>query len=502
MNAREKLLLDFERHCQEIAQHTVVEHNENIGEQNTRIKKAQKDYAFFVEYYFPHFAKFKCAKFQIDAANFIKKNPNVRYVARWARGHAKSTHIGVFIPLWLKIQEVKTYHVMVTVSANEDKADQLLSDVQAELQSNKRYIHDFGEQIGFGSWKDGEFSTRDGFSFFALGKGQKPRGLRAREWRPDLIVTDDIDDDEEVQNEARVRKSVDWVLEALFGATDMGSGRFILVGNQIAKNCILSAVASRPGVKVTTVNALDANGEPSWPEKYSKEQIQAAIDFMGFRRAQKEYFNNPITEGAVFKNEWIRWGKMRKLHEYDELVAYCDPSFKSSVKADYKAIKLWGKWGKELHHIAAFVRHATITNMVEWFYDLHEALPPKAVCNYYIESVFFQDMMLDEFEVVGLRRGYQLPIRADKRQKADKFQRVESVSPLWERGLVIYNQAMKNDMDMLLGIDQLLAFEKGSKANDDGPDADEGAIYILQKNTRSNQKNQQIILGHKQEAYW
>jgi len=37
---------------------------------------------------------------------------------------------------------------------------------------------------------------------------------------------------------------------------------------------------------------------------------------------------------------------------------------------------------------------------------------------------------------------------------------------------------------MKTGIEQTLAFEKGSRAHDDAPDADEGAIYKLQKQVR------------------
>ena len=43
---------------------------------------------------------------------------------------------------------------------------------------------------------------------------------------------------------------------------------------------------------------------------------------------------------------------------------------------------------------------------------------------------------------------------------------------------------MKEDTDMQVGLDQTLAFEKGTSAHDDGPDADEGAIYELQKRSR------------------
>ena len=37
---------------------------------------------------------------------------------------------------------------------------------------------------------------------------------------------------------------------------------------------------------------------------------------------------------------------------------------------------------------------------------------------------------------------------------------------------------------MQVGIDQTLSLERGSRAHDDAPDADEGAIWILQRNTR------------------
>ena len=164
--------------------------------------------------------------------------------------------------------------------------------------------------------------------------------------------------------------------------------------------------------------------------------------------------------------------------------AYCDPSFKNSSKNDYKAIKLWGKVGTELHCLAAFVRQCSVAEMVRWFYDLHERVPENVVVEYYIEANFLQDILLDEFTREGKLRGYQLPIRADRRKKPDKFQRIEAISPLWERGFVFYNARMQRDPDMLTAIDQTLCFEKGMSGHDDAPDADEGAIYKLQQHTR------------------
>lgn len=481
----------WELQKQDILALSTVNPHEGAAEKAARIARARKDYAYFVEHYFPHYCTDRdtgrvvpSAKFHVQAANMLLRERNVKAVFKWARAHAKSSHMDVMIPLWLKCQKERQINVMVLVGKSQDNANVLLSDVQAELQYNRRYISDFGEQHNSGSWEEGEFVTADGVAFFARGRGQSPRGLRHRERRPDYIVIDDLDDDELVNNEARVRKMTDWVKEALFGALDGGRGRFIMVGNLIGKNSVLARVAATEGVRVSQVNAYDKNGDLSWPGKWTAAEMKETEQFMGYRSFQKEYMNNPITEGAVFKDAWIRWRKLPDLRRYDHIVAYCDPSFKSSSKNDYKAIKVWGKIGTELHNIKNFVRQCSTAEMVRWLYDLHESLPEGVICSYYIEANFLQDILLDEFATEGNIRGYQLPIVGDKRAKPDKFQRIESISPLWERGFVWYNEDLQRDRDTITGNDQLLAFEKGSHAHDDAPDADEGAIYILQKKTR------------------
>ena len=205
---------------------------------------------------------------------------------------------------------------------------------------------------------------------------------------------------------------------------------------------------------------------------------------MGYRAFEKEYMNNPITEGSIFRQDWIKWKKILPLDRYEKIVLYIDPSFKSSIQNDYKAAKVWGKAGKELHHLRAFVRQCSVSEMVRWCYDFHESLPGGVICDYLIEANFLQDMLLDEFATEGVLRGYQLPIVGDKRKKPEKFARIEAISPLWERGFVYYNEDLKEDSDMKTGLEQTLSMEKGSRTHDDGPDDDEGAIYKLQEATR------------------
>lgn len=510
ISSKQKQALErWKRLTENIQNLSTVNAAETKAEQLARVERARKDYAYFVEYYFPHYCTDRdtgkvipSARHHIDAARKIIRNKTLKAVFKWARGQAKSTHMDVMIPMWLMCQKKREINVMVLVGKSEDSAQTLLGDIQAELQYNKRYIHDFGTKYNAGNWQEGEFVTSDGVAFFARGRGQSPRGLRYRNKRPDYIVIDDLDDDELCENDARVRKITEWVKEALFGAFGAEGGRFIMVGNLISKNSVLANIAASKGVEVSQVNVLDRNEKSAWPEYWTEERIREKREFMGYRAFEKEYMNNPIKEGSVFRKDWIRWGRMLPLDKYEMIVAYCDPSFKGSTQNDYKAIKVWGKTGTELHHLFAFVRQCSVGEMVRWFYDLHERMPEGVICHYYIEANFLQDILLDEFDAEGRLRGYQLPIQADRRKKPDKFARIEAVSPLWERGFVRYNEKMKDDPDMLAGIEQTLSIEKGSRTHDDAPDADEGAIYILQKHTRKREYQPSIGFRRSPKNMW
>lgn len=418
----------------------------------------------------------------------------------WARGHAKSTHSNILIPLWLKIQKDKSFRVMVLVGKSQDNAVTLISDLQAELEHNQRYINDYGPQLKYGNWEEGRFVTKDERAFYALGRGQSPRGLRYRQYRPDYIVVDDLDDDELCRNPARVEKMYDWLLEALFGAMDMGRGRFVMVGNLISKTSVLAKLSENKAFNVTQVNALDKNGKPSWKEKYTLQDIRSMIETLGYRKSQKELFNNPVVEGAVFKQEWIEWINPLPLSKYKRIIAYIDPSLKNTRTADYKAIMVVGSTGSQLHILKAFVRKCSVNEMVRWLFDFQNALAESVVCEYYMEANFAQDLILDEFDKEGQSRGQLLPVRKDLRKKPDKFARIEAISPLFERGLIKLNAREKNNPDMQVFLEQLLSFEKGSRSHDDAPDALEGAVYLLSQDMRKSRSK--FIIQKRQSRHY
>lgn len=179
---------EWQEHCKRIQSLTDLSSfsHETAVQKEKRIRRLQNDYTAFCEYYFPHFLQLRDkvtgevirtvhnAPFHNAAAMKVKSTPNLKAVFKWPRGHAKSTHFDIFIPLWLMFQPKRLINFMVVVGKSEDSAIRLLGDIQAELEYNQRIIADFGEQKSIGEWSEGEFTSRQGVKFLACGRGQSP----------------------------------------------------------------------------------------------------------------------------------------------------------------------------------------------------------------------------------------------------------------------------------------------------------------------------------------
>ncbi len=501
MSEVKESILKWQEHCRHIQEMTVKIAVESVEQVEKRKERARLDYQLFTEYYFPHYCLdkesgsiIKNAAFHNEWAYKILLDKNFFGVAEWPREHAKSVHNTIIIPLWLKVNG--ELDGMLVTSKSEDAAKRLLGDIQAELEFNARFIADWGEQFNEGTWEDGSFITKDNTFFIALGRGQSPRGIRYKGKRPNFGVSDDIDDDIIVNNQSRVQSVVEWLLGAFYGALDIRQSRFIMVGNRFHPKQILAHIVGdvdegdpiRPGLthsKIFATTNGELDGEPVWWQKFTKEALHRRFQIIGTIMALREYFHKYVMKGKRFKTEWIHWDDILPLDKYDAKVVYFDPSYKSTTSNDFKAIRFWGKVGIKKHLLKSFVRQTTITQAVKWMYDLYESLPDgqKGEVEFWMEEVFLQDQFFADFEAEAQLRGYYLPIRGDKRTKPEKFARIEAMTPIYERGHVVWNIAEKKSPDMQTGLIQYLGFEKGSAINDDAPDADEGAWYKLDKKT-------------------
>lgn len=477
---------------------TVAPRNESPAAQKKRVQRLLASFPAFCAYYFPHYVQSPFGWFHLEAAAAIETDPNIFAVLEFPREHAKSVFADVLMPMFLKAKGELSG--MMIASANGDKANGLLSDIQAELMDNERYIADFGEQYRLGDWQDGMFSTADGCGFWAFGRGQSPRGTRKIDKRPNYGVVDDIDDSVIVRNEQRVREAVDWVLGDFFGAMSIKGARLVIAGNRIHKKSILAHLVGDVEVddpvkkaithiKVFAVQkakgagrearkeASPDKGVPAWAERYSMKELLEKMDKMGYRNAQREFFHHHIEEGFVFKQEHITWADPLPLKKYDTLLTYNDPSFKDTKDNDFKAIVLIGRTGKYFDILKAWVRQTNTGAMVAAHYDLHDYCGEN-LCRHFMEANFMQDMLLQEYDREGEARGYMLALRPDKRQKPDKYGRIENLSPLFERKIIRFSRAEKKDADMQTLVSQFLGFPF---SHDDGPDAVEGGIFKMGK---------------------
>lgn len=510
-----KILLDYDKHCVRIAQATSLDIHETAEQKLSSIKGLEKEYVTWFEYYFPNFAKKKCAWFHKQLANDIIRNKKVRELAELFRSAGKSVHIDMGIPLYLYLAK-KDLKFMLLVGETESKAAQLLSGIQAQLQHNNRLKHDYGEKFNTGSWAEGDFTTTDGIKFMSLGFMQNPRGAREQAERPDYIVVDDVDNKRHFNNDEMMRAAVDFITEDVWGcfdAEDNATERFVYANNNCHKKSITNrlklyfkeVLQKRKDQKlksdvffnVLTVCAVKnlSTFEPEWKEKTSAKYWKDKYENTPYRSFMREYMHVHIEDGAIFKFEDIVYCEPLKLDKYEALCLYGDMSYKA--QADYKALILVGKTGKEFHVIHSYVRQKSRSDAAIWLYDLYEKHNlSKYNIRYLIEGLFAMDEFISDFDNEGEKRGFYIPVVADKKPKEGKYDRIESMAGYFERRNVFFNEKQKTSDQQVL-IDQLLAFEKGSKAHDDAPDALQSAMAFLNMRTRKSKSKYKFGLRAK-----
>lgn len=495
-----RLLQDFDALVTRIKKSTKLDINETPREKLARLAQIEAQYNDWFEYEFPNYAKVKCSWFQRKLAQAIIKNRQIRALAAIFRSGGKSVHIDLGIPLYLYLVKHDLKY-MLLIGETEPKALKLLSAIQAQLQYNERLKNDYGAKFQAGDWAEGNFATVDGIRFQAIGYGSSPRGAREDDARPDYIVMDDIDSRKHVNSDVLMMEGVNYITEDVWGCFDAADGateRFVYANNNFHKNSITNRLklyiesqlkrAKMEGEKsdyyLLEVNAVKnlSTFEPNWPEKTSAEYWRKKYNSTPYRSFMREYMNTHIAEGSIFKPQDIVWSKVLTLDKYDALTFYGDLSYKDA--GDYKAMILVGKIGKEFHIINAYVAQGSRAKLAAWLYDLYEKKQlSRFNIHYYIEGLFAMDEFVHDFDLEGDKRGYYIPVVADRRPKKDKFDRIESMCGYFERHNVMFNQSEQGNPHFVTLTDQLLAFAKGSKANDDAPDALHGAISDLNKIT-------------------
>jgi hypothetical protein len=454
----------------------------------------KKNWPKAMKYYFPNWVKSEFAPFHIRGGNAVLNFTQKKNVFVWeiARNMSKTTWWQMKA-IMLNLRKISGlshgYDAGIWWSKTFDQASESLTSIRLQFEHNPKLKQDFGEFKSFGQWDEKSFTTSQGLYWKALGKGQSPRGSKKDEQRVNLFIGDDFDDDEEIRNQKRLDQSWEWFTDALMPVADVSDhALYVMLNNLIGKDSI-QARAVKIADYHERVNLLDERGRPSWAARHSLEDCQYMINKIGTRAAQKEYFNNPLVEGKVFKEEWLQYKKVDNLGSYHALLAYLDPSFKSKKNADHKALVLIGAKDGEFHVIKVFCDVASVEEMIEWHYDLEAYVKAKGgICEFWMEEVFLQDLLYKDFAEVAKRKGWPIGVHGDTRKKPDKDARISSIAGYFERAQIFLNENEKDNHHMQRLREQLLLFEPGfTGIKKDGPDALEGGLFKIMEKIQTSQ---------------
>ncbi len=134
-------------------------------------------------------------------------------------------------------------HFIIIASDTEDLASDLTGYIYLELLHNERLKCDFGELVR-DHWAVDDFVTLTDVRLKARGRGQRLRGLKHKQHRPDLIILDDLENDQQARSPDLVKKLLSWITGAVYPAIE-ASGSLFWIGTILArKSALYTAIHS------------------------------------------------------------------------------------------------------------------------------------------------------------------------------------------------------------------------------------------------------------------
>lgn len=429
------------------------------------------------------------------------------------RGHAKSTVMSFQNVLHAAVYGYRRY--ILLISDTSEQAAAFLEAIKAELDSNELLLSDFGPQRG-PVWKKNVILLKNGVRIDALGSGQKVRGRRHRERRPDLIVLDDVENDVQAFSKPGRQRLESW----FWGAVSKAGDRYtdiICVGTPLHPDSLLSRLLENPsylGLRFRAVEqfstsplwreweriyinlgdlrrlekadsffranrtALLDGTKVLWPRKmpyYDLMKMRLGEGDAAFFREMQCDPHDP--EGSLFKREWLRFYQETDFSKGFRFFGYCDPSLGRRPDGDFSAIAT----------LACDVRTGL---MYVLDMDLCRRHPDALICDilekakklrrdygadyaaFGAESNQFQWLLKEQLGRASAEAHIWLPL-CEVHHSTDKVLRVQSLQPDIKNGYILFRPDQKELLD------QLLEFPLGR--HDDGPDALEGAVRLCKR---------------------
>lgn len=441
----------------------------------------------------------------------IASDMDVKYAGFGApRGHAKSTTVGFTYALWSTCYEHHHFGVIISdtvtqsiefVNALKDEVENnviiawLFGTVQVDAMISKAgddEWEDGWEEEAFNrdsimvqslkgdEWRDGDFVTSTGVRWVAKGAGMKIRGLRYREYRPDLMLFDDLENDERVATPEQRKKLKNWFNKAALPALSR-DGRAIIVGTILHHDSLLANILANKDMYASWVTKLykaimqDESGKDFalWPEHMTLDELIRKRDdptfkgYIGSLAFAQEYQNQPFDpDDAIVQPEWIQWAEQSAVpaegHIVSSVIAV-DPAASEKQTADPTA-KIYALLGDDGNVYVRAVGNSRMSpsKAAKELEDWNTVFEPSRIgMEEGVLGLVFRDMLAG-LPMIGLK--------PDK----DKVRRLLAVARFFESGRIFIVKGIKNGQALY---DQLIEFPSGS--HDDMVDALVYAIRML-----------------------
>lgn len=457
--------------------------NDTAEKQTERIERSKRDLLYCCKTYLPHYFPGEFGEFHEEWEDLSEIRDEVVLVGA-PREHAKSTFFSFAIPI--RNIALKLRNFQMIVSDTNDQAAGFTLPIRLELEENTRLRNDFGAEIGEGpTWQKGDFTTAGGVRTLARGRGEKVRGLKNRQHRPDFAVVDDYENDVNVRNPKLVKQGIDWLRKAVIGS--MGAGfTFVMVGNLFHPKSVLAqmmAETDETGAALYVSRIYDCwidfgkpGQRPLWPSVWPDDRLRAKARTMGSRAFNAEMRNLVADDDSPFPEKWIRYYEPEDVAGLQVATAsFVDPSAKNGESNDYKAVVTVGLDRDKMtfYVLHAWIRRASIADMFAAAYQHHDEYGGGMVG---IEQNMLQDFLHDAIANYARDVGRYIPWFPVTHTTNKEGRIIGALSYLVEHGRLLFCRG-HSDQDLL--VEQLM-YLTNATVNDDGPDALEGAVSLLQ----------------------
>ncbi len=444
-------------------------------DRNVRVAITRESHWYFFHFYFAHYITYATADFQKDIIALTEDDSiNNLFVVAF-RGSGKSTIITTSYPLWAILGKQQKKFILI-LGQTRNQAKQHMMNLKRELESNDLLRNDLGPFQEEGV--DAEWgATSLVFSNYnaritVASTEQSIRGIRHDQYRPDLIIGDDVEDVNSVKTREGREKTYNWLTGEIIPIGDKNT-RLIIVGNLLHQDSLLmrikEAVAeNRMSGIFKFIPLLNEDNHIAWPGKYptlkdieiEKERVCNEIAW------QREYLLKIIPDDAqVIYPEWIKY--------YDELPpkthrAYrctyvaVDLAISQKDSADYTAIvsaMVFGRMEKLKIYILPnpIVKKITFPEQVELLKSYNNTTLDSSKDILLVEGVGYQDALPQMLETLGIKAMTVKPT-------TDKRTRLALTAPMIQSGKVKFPREGAEEI-----IQQIIGF--GVEKHDDVADA-------------------------------